>query len=51
MRLTGASATGTMDLQTSTAAPSGGYAFVVSGTDVVKTLPVAFGGVFNIDSS
>ena len=46
----GNSATGTMDLQTSTAAPTGGYAFVVSGTDVVKTLPVAFGGVFNIDS-
>ena len=39
-----------MDLQTSTAAPTGGYAFVVNGTDVVKTLPVAFGGVFNIDS-
>ena len=46
-----ASATGTLDLQTSTAAPTGGYAFVVSGTDVVKTLPVAFGGVFNIDSA
>ncbi|MGA9901574.1 MAG: hypothetical protein WBQ39_06530 [Terriglobales bacterium] len=48
---TGVSATGTMDLQTSTAAPTGGYAFVVSGTDVVKELPVAFGGIFNIDSS
>ncbi len=48
---TGVSATGTMDLQTSTAAPTGGYAFVTSGTDVVKTLPVAFGGVFNIDSA
>lgn len=47
---TGASATGTMDLQTSTAAPSGGYAFVVNGTDVVKMVPVAFGGVFNVDS-
>jgi hypothetical protein len=46
---TGALATGTMDIQTSAAAPTGGYAFVVSGTDVVKTLPVAFGGVFNID--
>ena len=46
-----ASATGTLNLQTSTAAPTGGYAFVVSGTDVVKTLPVAFGGVFNIDSA
>ncbi|MGB8010981.1 MAG: hypothetical protein WCF68_05165 [Terriglobales bacterium] len=49
--VTGASATGTMDLQTSTTAPTDGYAFVVSGTDVVKTLPVAFGGVFNIDSA
>jgi hypothetical protein len=47
---TGASATGTLDLQTSTAAPTGGYAFAVNGTDVVKTLPVAFGGVLNIDS-
>ena len=44
------SATGTMDLQTSTAAPSGGYAFVVSGTDVATASPTAFGGIFNIDS-
>jgi hypothetical protein len=48
---TGASATGTLDLQTSTAAPAGAYAFVVSGTDVVKAEPVAFGGVFNVDSA
>ena len=47
---TGASATGTLDLQTSTATPTGGYAFVVNGTYVAKTSPVAFGGVFNIDS-
>jgi len=47
---TGASATGTMDRQTSTAAPTGGYAFAVSGTDVVKSQPVAYGGVINIDS-
>lgn len=46
-----ASAQGTMDLQTSIAAPLGGYAFVVSGVDVASTLPTAFGGVFNIDSS
>jgi hypothetical protein len=45
-----ASASGTMDLQTSTVAPSGGYAFVVSGTDLSTLLPTAFGGVFNIDS-
>ena len=47
---TGASATGTMDLQTSTVTPSGGYAFVVNGTEISKTLPLAFGGVLNIDS-
>ncbi len=47
---TGTSATGTMDLQTSTAAPSGGYAFAVSGLEIAKLLPMAFGGVFNIDS-
>src|SRR5208282_731091 len=47
---TGASAQGTLDLQTSAAAPTGGYAFVVNGTDMVAPAPVAFGGVFNIDS-
>jgi hypothetical protein len=44
------SATGTMDLQTNTAAPSGGYAFVVSGTDIASASPTAVGGIFNIDS-
>jgi len=44
------SGTGTMDLQTSAAAPSGGYAFVVSGTDIATASPTAFGGIFNIDS-
>lgn len=44
------SGTGTMDLQTSTAAPSGGYAFVVSGTDIATASPTAFGGVFNINA-
>ena len=44
------SATGTMDLQTSTAAPTGGYAFVVSGTDIATSSPVALGGILNIDS-
>jgi hypothetical protein len=43
------SSVGTLDLQTSTAAPSGGYAFVLSGTDPFGT-PTAFGGVLNIDS-
>jgi hypothetical protein len=47
---TGTSATGTMDLQTSSAPPSGGYAFVVSGRQISKMAPLAFGGVLNIDS-
>ena len=47
---TGASATGTIDLQTSTTTPTGGYAFAASGTAVAKALPVAFGGILNIDS-
>ena len=41
---------GTMDLQTSVVAPSGGYAFVMNGTDVASLAPTAFGGVMNIDS-
>jgi len=44
-------ASGTMDLQTNTAAPSGGYAFVVSGTDIATASPTAMGGIFNIDSN
>lgn len=43
-------AIGTLDLQTSTAAPSAGYAFVVSGTDVASFSPMAIGGILNIDS-
>lgn len=43
------SSVGTLDLQTSTAAPTAGYAFVVSGMDPFGT-PTAFGGVLNIDS-
>lgn len=41
------SAAGTMELQTSTAAPSGSFAFAVSGTG--GGVPTAFGGVLNID--
>jgi hypothetical protein len=41
---------GTAELQTSTAAPSGGYAFVTRGVDGTAFAPMAFGGVFNIDS-
>jgi hypothetical protein len=40
---------GTLELQTSTAAPIGGYAFTVSGIDL-GFQPMAMGGVFNIDS-
>jgi hypothetical protein len=47
---TGVSAAGTMDLQTSSVAPAGGYAFVVSGTEVVASKPLSFGGILNIDS-
>jgi hypothetical protein len=47
------SASGTMDLQTwtsSSPALSGGYAFVVSGSDFASGSPSAIGGVLNIDS-
>jgi hypothetical protein len=40
---------GILDLQTSTTAPTGGYAFAVNGTDI-NLQPMAMGGVFNIDS-
>jgi len=44
------SATGTLDLQTSKAQLSAGYAFVVTGTDVLSLSPTVFGGVLNVDS-
>jgi hypothetical protein len=49
---TGASATGSMDLQqTGITAPSGSYAFVMNGTDVLDNdVPLAFGGVLDIPS-
>ena len=40
---------GTLDLQTSTAAPSGGYAFAANGVDV-NNAAMAIAGVLNIDS-
>lgn len=47
--LTGASATGTMNLQTSIAAPAGSYAFVLNGTDVFDNfVPLGIGGVLDI---
>jgi hypothetical protein len=40
---------GTLDLQTATTAPTGGYAFAVNGTDLASQ-PMAMGGVLKIDS-
>jgi hypothetical protein len=40
---------GIMDLQTSTAAPTGGYAFAVNGTDISLD-DLAMGGIMNINS-
>jgi len=40
---------GTLDLQTSTVAPTGGYAFAVNGTDI-GAQPMAIGGILKIDS-
>jgi hypothetical protein len=54
---TGASATGTLDLQTTPAvAPSGSYAFVMNGAAVQPKLgksspyPIAFAGIFNVSA-
>ena len=43
------SSAGTLELQTSTDIPTGGYAFVANGIDGTTT-PIAIGGVVNIDS-
>jgi hypothetical protein len=51
---TGASASGTMDLQTWTPSSpplSGGYAFATSGSDFSGMIPTGLGGVLNVDSS
>jgi hypothetical protein len=40
---------GTLDLQTSTTAPTAGYAFAVSGTDIYLG-PMAIGGILKIDA-
>jgi hypothetical protein len=47
---TNATSSGRVDLQTSTAAPTAGYAFFTGGFDVNGN-PVAIGGVLNIDGS
>ncbi len=44
-----ASGSGTLDLQTSLAAPSGGYAFFVGGVDQFGG-PLVIGGVINVDN-
>lgn len=45
-----ASSSGSLELQTSTAAQGGGYAFFVTGFDT-NTCPASFGGVVNVDGS
>lgn len=47
--LSAEASSGTLELQTSTAAPTGGYAFVVGGVDVTS-VPLSVGGVLNVDS-
>ncbi len=44
-----ATSAGSLDLQTSTARPSGAFSFVVSGSGV-DTEPVVNGGIFTVDS-
>ena len=45
-----AAGTGSLDLQTGTAAPAGGYAFAVSGNDTNGN-PLAIGGVLNFSGT
>lgn len=45
----GAIGSGTLELQTSTAAPSGGYAFSTFGLDLYGQ-PAGIGGILNVDS-
>ena len=45
-----ATSSGSMDVQTLPATPSGGYAFTLAGLDPTQ-LPVAFGGVFAISGT
>lgn len=47
---TSATSSGTLDLQTSLAAPSGGYAFSAAGLDSTG-FPLVLGGVLNVDSA
>ncbi len=47
---TSATASGTLDLQTSTATPSGGYAFGLAGLDF-NGFVLAMGGILNVDGA
>jgi hypothetical protein len=47
--LSNETSSGTLELQTSTAAPTAGYAFVANGVDISQ-IPMAMGGIMNIDS-
>ncbi len=44
-----ASGTGSLDLQSGVAQPSGGYAFFAAGVDT-NALPLAMGGILNVDN-
>ena len=46
-----ATSSGILEAQTSTTAPTGGYAFCVLGADLANAYPLSFGGVFNIDNN
>jgi hypothetical protein len=49
---TWASASGTLDLQSTTlATPSGSYAFYLAGVNAAKANPLALGGVINVDNA
>jgi hypothetical protein len=48
---TSATSSGTLDLQTSSAMPTDGYAFSVLAARVPANSVLAFGGVFNIDNN
>lgn len=48
--LNGSIASGTLDLQTSTRAPSGGYAFTIAGVDL-NGQPAGIGGILDIGPS
>jgi len=49
-QLYGSTGSGTLDLQTSTAAPAGGYAFSVYGANIYGGQPCV-GGILNVDSA